>query len=222
MKSKIFNLQSKISSFPRVIIQHTPEEVTAMRNWLLVERFGNLARILAGLLLWVGLAGVAASAAPDTAITGQPEVPAGLTDTEKQNILKENNPKDRVETCMKVSANRLTQVVEAIKREEFENAAKTIGVYESLLCYTNTFATKADIKAKKRDNLYRIIETGLRKQMPFLEWASREMPECHEQCACRALNRAKEIRRVALNAMFGGEFLKDETAPSEGQERGGN
>jgi hypothetical protein len=193
-----------------------------MRNWFSAERFGKRARILAGVLLWVGLAGVAANAAPDSSLTGQPEVPTALSETERQTILKENDAKDRVEVCMKISANRLTLVVEAVKREDFENAAKTIKVYESLLCYTNTFATTTGIKPKKRDNLYRIIETGLRKQMPSLEWVSREMPECHEQCACRALNRAKEIRRGALNAMFGGEFLKDESAVSEGQERGGN
>lgn len=193
-----------------------------MRNWFSAKRFGNRARVLAGLLFWAGLTGVAATAAPDPAITGQPVVPASLTDTERQTILKENDAKDRVEVCMKLSANRLTLVVEAVKREDFENAAKAIGVYESLLCYTNTFATTIEIKSKKRDNLYRIIETGLRKQMPSLEWVSREMPECHEQCACRALSRAKEIRRVALNAMFGGEFLKDESASDNGQERGGN
>lgn len=193
-----------------------------MRNWFSAKRFGNRARVLTGLLFWVGLAGVAAMAAPDPAITAHPEVPGSLTDTERQTILKENDAKDRVEVCMKISANRLTLVVEAMKREEFESAAKAIGVYESLLCYTNTFATTAEVKSKKRDNLYRIIETGLRKQMPSLEWVSREMPECHEHCACRALSRAKEIRRVALNAMFGGEFLKDESAPGNSQERGGN
>ena len=187
-----------------------------MRNWFSAKRFGNRARVLAGLLFWVGLTGMAASAAPDPSITGQPEVPTALSDAERQSILKENDAKDRVDACMKLSANRLTLVVEAM------TAAKGIGVYDSLLCYTNTFATTTEIKSKKRDHLYRIIETSLRKQMPFLEWVSREMPECHEQCACRALHRAKEIRRVALNAMFGGEFLKDESAPTAAPNRGGN
>ncbi len=182
-----------------------------MRNSLSVKRFGSRVRLIAGLMFCFGLAGVSAAAATDPAVTGQPEVPLALSEPEKQSITRENNPKDRVEVCMRVCSARLTQVVEAVRHENYDGAAQMLNVYDSLLCYTNTFATKTEVKSKKRDHLYRIIETGLRRQTPFLEWVSREMPECHEHCAKTALNRAREIRRAALNSVFGGEFLKEET-----------
>jgi hypothetical protein len=178
--------------------------------------FGRAACAVFAIALSLGVA-AAAGDGPSAA----PPLPGALFDTEKQMIQRENDPKDHVETCLKVGAIRLSQAFDATRRQEYVNAAKTLTVYDQLLSYTHGYAKTVIVKGKKRDQLYRLIETTLRRQTPTLEVIAQETPSNHEENARAALNRAREIRRVTLNAVFGGEFFKDEPSASAAAAGGG-
>jgi|GEM_PF-726619 hypothetical protein len=163
----------------------------------------QVCRIL-GLWLWITVVGGGVWA--DDLPKAAPALPAGLSETERQTLLKETNPKDHLDTCLKVGFSRLATAAEAVKQERYEAAAQALRVYTSLLDYTHTYTRQT--KEKVRQQMLRKLETTLRQHVPVLEWMLSSIPEWHEGCARQALNRAKSIRRESLNAYFGSEFLK--------------
>lgn len=140
---------------------------------------------------------------PGTAVLGLPE---DLTDMERATIRKENDPRDHVEACLKIGGTRLTIAQDATQHQAFDEADRMMLAYDKLILYTNQYARAAQLKDKRRDQMYRTFETTLRHQMGTLETISRQTPG--ERPAHAALQHAKEIRRQLLNSVFGGDFLK--------------
>lgn len=183
-----------------------------MRRLTLLQLNNRPARRILGLWLWFAVFGVGVWA--DDLARSASALPAGLSETERQMLQKETNPKDHLDACLKIGLNRLATAAESIKQERYETAAQALRVYTGLLDYTHGY-TQQTPKDKVRRQMLHKLETTLRQQLPLLEWMVNGLPECHEDCARQALNRAKSIRRESLNAYFGGEFLKADRTTTE-------
>lgn len=162
-------------------------------------------RRLLSLWLWATAFGLGVwadeTARPDEAL------PAELSPAERRTLQKETDPKGRLDAGLQIGVARLATATEAVKREHFDAAAQSLRVYTGVMEYLHGY-TQQTAKEKVRRQMLRKLETTLRQQLPLLEWMANNMPECHEGCARRALQRAKIIRRDSLNAFFGDDFLK--------------
>lgn len=162
-------------------------------------------RRLLSLWLWATALGLGVWAEETARTDGA--LPAELSPTERQTLQKETDPKGHFDACLKIGVARLATATEAVKREHFDAAAQSLRVYTRVMEYMHG-CTRHAAKEKVRRQMLRKLETTLRQQLPLLEWMVNTMPERHEDCARRALQRAKTIRRDSLNAFFGDDFLK--------------
>ncbi len=178
---------------------------TQQTMWRVANLWFGLACLCA--TLTVGFLGPAPTLAetPGTVVLGLPE---DLTDMERATIRKENDPRDHVEACMKVGGIRLSIAQDATLHQSFDQADQMMVAYDKLILYTNQYARIAQVKDKRRDQMFRTFETTLRRQMGTLESISRLTPG--ERPAHAALQHAREIRRQLLNTVFGGDFLKSD------------
>ncbi|MGQ9896995.1 MAG: hypothetical protein ACUVR8_05505 [Acidobacteriota bacterium] len=176
-----------------------------MRTATLFQLDSHQTRRILGLWLWMAMFGVSVWA--DELVRSASTLPSGLSETERQTLQKETNPKNHLNACLKISLSRLTIAAEAVKQERYETAVQALRVYTGLLDYTHGYSQQM-VKEKVRQQLLHKLEVSLRQQLPLLEWMVNSVPECHENCTRQALDRARTIRRQSLNAYFGGEFLK--------------
>ncbi len=174
-------------------------------QYAMLQSDGHLVRHLLSLWLWTAALGCGAWA--DETVRTPQALPGGLSAAEQQSLRQETNPKGYVDTCLKIGVAHLTTAAEALKRERFDTAAQALRVYTGIIEYTHHY-TQQIVNEKLRRQMLRKLETTLRQHLPLLEWMVNGLPECHEGCARQALQCAKTIRRDALNAFFGSEFLK--------------
>lgn len=139
----------------------------------------------------------------------QTGLPQNLTDEEKTRLRHEDNPKDLVETCLKLGGQRLAQARGAVNNQDYNAAEQNLEVYHELMSYAFQHAREAQIKDKKRDQIFRMMETTLRRQLPMLECITRDCPES-VQYTQMTLSHVREMRNHLLNAVFGGDFMKTE------------
>lgn len=160
--------------------------------------------LVAALLVTAWL-GEPAKAAGDVPCAG---LPSGLTETEKTDLLKENDPKDHVEKCMKIAGLRLVHARAALNGENYAEVDQSLTIYNRLVCYAHSYTRGAVQNPKKRDKIYRIMETTMRRQLPVFELITRDCPERSEHALM--LVGLQGIRKQLLNSVFGGDFLRVE------------
>ncbi|MBX7219659.1 MAG: hypothetical protein K1Y36_06920 [Blastocatellia bacterium] len=178
-----------------------------------ILRYGFLT-MLALCLWWTGSSPALAGETP----TGTECLPLHLTDSERNSIQTEDDPKDRVEKCLKIGLLRLAQAKEAIQNGDYSEADVSLETYNKLIQYAYGYTRSLNLKDKKKDGIYRTMETTLRRQLPLLECISRDCPDGASRYSQTTLSQVKGVRTQLLNYVFGADFIRAEavnTNPSD-------
>jgi len=134
-----------------------------------------------------------------------PSLPELLSETEKQTILKERNPKPHVEAALRVAEVRIKSASLLTQENQFQNATQDLGVFLTLVIYADTYTRRlpAD-KHKDRNHCLERIEQAIFRQTRNLEAASRALPLESREAVESQIGEVKKIRLRAINDLLGG------------------
>jgi hypothetical protein len=154
------------------------------------------------LLLGVAL-GCAEPQAGAPSLAGQ--LPAPLTEMEKQSILKEQNPKPHVESALKVAEARIKNALQLAQGGQMREASQDLDAFLALIVYADTYARKA-LASKNKDlnHCLKKIEQAVFKQSRNLESLTRDLPLESREAAESQISEVKKIRLRAINDLLGG------------------
>jgi hypothetical protein len=132
-------------------------------------------------------------------------LPQELTETETQKILKENNPKPRVDATLKISDLRLASALKFAEESQYKSAAQDVDVYAALIVYADAYTRKLpDSKIKDRNNCLKKIEQAIFKQTRAVDAVLRQFPVDYREVAEPKIAEIKQIRLRAVNDLLGG------------------
>jgi hypothetical protein len=132
-------------------------------------------------------------------------LPRDLSESEMQTILKEEKPKSRVETALKVSDTRINNAYDLAQEAKFKAAAQDLDVYAALIRYADDYTRRlSSSQTKDRNHCLKRLEQIIFKQTRILDAVVREMPYDYRESTERAVNDVKKIRIRAINDLLGG------------------
>jgi hypothetical protein len=144
---------------------------------------------------------------PQLKMTGEREadaLPRELTETETQNILRENSPKPRIDATLKISDIRLASAIKLVEANEYKSAAQDIDVYSDLIVYADAYTRKLPTSyIKDRNNCLKKIEQAIFKQMRTVDSALRQFPIDYREEVAPKIDNVKKIRLRAINDLLG-------------------
>jgi hypothetical protein len=132
-------------------------------------------------------------------------LPELLSETEKQAILGERNPKPHVKAVLKVAETRIKNASRLAQENQFQNAARELEAFLALIIYSDTYTRKLPAtKNKDRNNCLKQIEQAIFKQSRNLEAATRALPLESREAVESQISEVKKIRLRAINDLLGG------------------
>jgi hypothetical protein len=141
----------------------------------------------------------------------QPDaLPRELTETETQQILRENSPKQRVDATLKVSDTRIASALKFVEENQFKSAAQGVDVYAALIVYADAYTRKLPpSQVKDRNNCLKKIEQAIFKQSRTVDSLLRQFPVEYREGAEPKIDQVKKIRLRAINDMLSdGQVIK--------------
>jgi hypothetical protein len=141
----------------------------------------------------------------------QPDaLPQELSETETQKILKENNPKPRVEATLKVSDTRLASALKFVEENQYKSAAQDVDVYAALIVYADAYTRKLlPSQTKDRNECLKRIEQAIFKQTRTVDAVLRQFPVDYREGVGPKIDQVKKIRLNAINDLLGdGRMIK--------------
>jgi hypothetical protein len=133
------------------------------------------------------------------------EIPRELTETETQKILKENGPKPRVETALKISDLRLASALKFAEESQYKSAAQDVDVYAALIVYADAYTRKLPAsQTKDRNHCLKKIEQAIFKQTRAVDAMLRQFPVDYREEMGPKIDEVKQIRLRAVNDLLGG------------------
>lgn len=133
-----------------------------------------------------------------------PSLPDGLSETEKQIILKERGPKSHVEAALKVSEARVVNALRLAQENQYKAAASELNVFSSLVVYADTYTRKTlSHQTKDRNNCLKRIEQTIFKQTRNLEAVLRDLPVESREVIEPQIGEVKKVRLRAINDLLG-------------------
>jgi hypothetical protein len=141
----------------------------------------------------------------------QPDaLPRELTETETQQILKENSPKPRVDATLKVSDTRIASALKFVEENQYKSAAQDVDVYAALIVYADAYTRKLPpSQVKDRNNCLKKIEQAIFKQSRAVDSVLRQFPVEYREGAEPKIDQVKKIRLRAINDMLSdGQVIK--------------
>jgi len=141
----------------------------------------------------------------------QPDaLPRELSEAETQKILRENNPKPRVDVTLKVSDTRLASALKFVEENQYKSAAQDVDVYAALIVYADAYTRKlAPSQIKDRNDCLKKIEQSIFKHSRTVDAVLREFPADYREGAEPKIDQVKKIRLRALNDLLGdGRMIK--------------
>lgn len=133
-----------------------------------------------------------------------PSLPETLTETEKQTILKERNPKSHVKAALKVSEARVTNALKLAQESQYKAAALELDVFSSLVVYADTYSRKTlSHRTKDRNNCLKRIEQTIFKQTRNLEAVLSDLPLESREVIEPQIGEVKKVRLRAINDLLG-------------------
>jgi hypothetical protein len=135
----------------------------------------------------------------------QPDaLPRELSETETQKILKENNPRPRVDTTLKVSDTRLASALKFVGESQFKSAAQDVDVYATLIVYADAYTRKLPTsQTKDRNECLKKIEQAIFKQTRTVDAVLRQFPVEYREGVEPKIDQVKKIRLNAINDLLG-------------------
>src|SRR5215510_12483479 len=132
-------------------------------------------------------------------------LPQELTETETQKILKENNPKPRVDVTLKISDLRLASALKSVEESQYKPAAQDVDVYAALIVYADAITRKLPAsQIKDRNNCLKKIEQAIFKQTRTIDAMLRQFPVDYREGVGPKIDQVKQIRLRAVNDLLGG------------------
>jgi hypothetical protein len=132
-------------------------------------------------------------------------LPQDLTETETQKILKETDPKPRVDVTLKISDLRLASALKFVEESQYKPAAQDVDVYAALIVYADAFTRKLPAsQIKDRNNCLKKIEQAIFKQTRSVEAVLRQFPVDYREGVEPKIAEVKQIRLRAVNDLLGG------------------
>jgi hypothetical protein len=141
----------------------------------------------------------------------QPDaLPRELTETETQQILKENSPKPRVDATLKVTDTRIASALKFVEENQYKSAAQDVDVYAALIVYADAYTRKLPpSQVKDRNNCLKKIEQAIFKQSRAVDSVLRQFPVEYREGAEPKIDQVKKIRLRAINDMLSdGQVIK--------------
>lgn len=132
-------------------------------------------------------------------------LPQELTETETQKILKESNPKPRVDATLKISDLRLASALKLTEESQYKSAAQDVDVYAALIVYADAYTRKLpSSQTKDRNNCLKKIEQAIFKQIRAVDAVLRQFPIDFREEVGPKIDEVKKIRLRAVNDLLGG------------------
>jgi len=132
-------------------------------------------------------------------------LPRELTETEAQNILKENSLKPRVDATLKVSDLRLASALKFADESQYKSAVQDVDVYAALIVYADSYTRGLHAsQTKDRNNCLKKIEQAIFKQTRNVEAVLRQFPVDYREEVGPKIDQVKQIRLRAVNDLLGG------------------
>jgi hypothetical protein len=132
-------------------------------------------------------------------------LPRELTETETQRILKEDNPKPRVDATLKVSDLRLASALKFAEESQYKSAAQDVDVYAALIVYADAYTRKLPAsKIKDRNNCLKKIEQAIFRQTRTVDAVLNQFPVDYREAMDPKIDEVKKIRLRAVNDLLGG------------------
>ena len=153
------------------------------------------------------------SQAPQLKTSGERQadaLPRDLTETETQKILKEENPRTRVDATLKVSDLRLASALKFVEESQYKSAAQDVDVYSALIVYADAYTRKLPAsQIKDRNNCLKKIEQAIFKQTRTVDAVLRQFPVDYREGVQPKIDQVKKIRLRAVNDLLGdGNMIK--------------
>jgi len=148
------------------------------------------------------------SQAPQLKTSGERQadaLPRDLTETETQKILREDSPRPRVDTTLKVSDLRLASALKFVEESQYKSAAQDVDVYAALIVYADAYTRKLSAsQIKDRNNCLKKIEQAIFKQTRTIDAMLRQFPVDYREGVGPKIDQVKQIRLRAVNDLLGG------------------
>ena len=141
----------------------------------------------------------------------QPDaLPRELSETETQQILRENKPKLRVDVTLKVSDTRLASALKFVEENQYKSAAQDVDVYAALIVYVDAYTRKLPpSQTKDRNDCLKKIEQAIFKQTRAVDAVLRQFPADYREGVEPKIDQVKKIRLRAVNDLLGdGRVIK--------------
>lgn len=140
-----------------------------------------------------------------------PKLPTALSDSEAQQIRKEQSPKNHLEAVLRLADARLLQAFKQASEIEADETVKRLALYGALLHYADEHARHLPATAvKERHKLLKLIEQAIFKQQRTLQGTRQELPYDQREAIEPIVAALKRIRLRALNDILGnGEIIKE-------------
>lgn len=142
-----------------------------------------------------------------------------IPDEDRTRLAQENdNLKDRTRFSLELADSRLRRAAELTAIEQYEAAAKELGVYHALIEDVMSFLkSKSEIKNGKASNktrdLYKRVDLALRAHGPRLETIRRSTPAEEAFNVREVYEYTRQARAEALESFYGATVLREETTP---------
>jgi hypothetical protein len=136
----------------------------------------------------------------------QPDaLPRELSEIETQKILRENNPRPRVDATLKVSDTRIASAIKFVEENQYKSAAQDVDVYIALIVYADAYTRKLPLsQVKDRNECLKKIEQAIFKQTRTVDAVLRQFPVDYRETMGPKIGQVKEIRLRAVNDLLGG------------------
>jgi hypothetical protein len=132
-------------------------------------------------------------------------LPEGLSETEKQMILRERNPKPHVEAALKAAETRVANALRLTQENRSNAAALELAVFSSLVVYADAYTRKLpNTNTKDRNHCLKRIEQTIFKQTRNLDTIMRELPLESREVIEPRISEVKKVRLRAINDLLGG------------------
>ena len=133
-----------------------------------------------------------------------PALPALLSETEKQIILQERNPKPHVEAALKVAETRIKNAFRLAQEDQLRISAQELDAFLALIIYADTYTRKSfATRSKDRNHCLKQIEQMIFKQSRSLESVTRALPLESREAVETQIGEVKKIRLRAINDLLG-------------------
>jgi hypothetical protein len=132
-------------------------------------------------------------------------LPRELSEIETQKIFRENTPKPRIDTTLKVSDTRLASALKFVEESQYKSAAQDVDVYAALIVYADAYTRGLPAsQTKDRNSCLKKIEQAIFKQSRAVDAVLRQFPVDYREGVEPKINQVKKIRLRAVDDLLGG------------------